>query len=1106
MRRNKTIQKITAVMLSVIMSVSMMPVTAMAEQLETESGMIRNEEFSFSGNDELLGSSAAAKFVLKNLASGALTSLGNYGMDKALEEMFGDETGSVILAFDEIKDEIRGLKAEIENLSAKLDLAALRNDLNSYAAFINSYVGVYEKFCISRSDYADDAEQTSIFLNNLYHAKDLNYFVDGKSVINATIALGNNLTGAFSGGYNIFGAFDKLDRFTNRWEHQGYEQRKAFRDSAVYTYAMFSSMSQLACRAVINKNSGDDAVSRNIRIEASGWLKLLQGNAVNVSEMNERCAVKEHPELRIYRDTKKGTDLYVFRKNVEASFAYTEKHPEWNTYVKNVNKLAAKEFLYPMSKTDRYNFEAGDYGYTYYSQQPSVTIYQKIYNDYKSDNGGKAADLYNIFFSENKGAFTHPSGLSGRAKFATHAYSMRREPFAPICSWIASVVTDVAQPELRHLIVAEYNRDGNITKIHGTLNEMFYSPIYYYGAVEQGKLMLPEEEPAPQPADEIRGMESCYELPHDGQVILSAEEKSGYTCQWYVNTGDGNGYQELPGETGTSYTIPELKAHMNGYRYICAFIKDTKAGGFSGIMGEAAGEFTVPADVTSGSAIVLEDEPAAEAFVYTAPVTLRLVGEGIPVPETSHEVGSAEELKAAMEKISDGDWDGHTLKLTASIRYPQPITLLNRSAVIDLNGYPLTVEPPAWSEPNVDPMGSSPQIAAVYVGHDGALTITGETVNSSRLNVSAGEGIAYGIYTTEESSAQVSSVVLSGGGTAVYASNNGHVIIRGDLTADGEQAFGAKCLDGGSIDVGGNVTVSGAYSYGAYAASFNGVISDITIGGNITAYGTNSRGACLDTEAAALTVRGSVTVHEGIAGISAGKGEVIVHGNITAPHHAVSAWDGASVQVRGNAVSGGKDAVAVYSSGARLHIGGNIISSGSGGTGISATAWEASGMAVGAQVTVVGSIRAAAPLRIGGLPAEMSEHVEYPAKQGYYTFTDGINIVWAKKPADKNSEKRKPGGDSADAGTTEIAVAETNPNLKIKAVLFVTANSGVKGLEMNSVLLSLLLDLNALETIQNQSGDYISITLAPVKGSSAMLHRCIKLTDGFLIIFSCPYE
>jgi hypothetical protein len=136
----------------------------------------------------------------------------------------------------------------------------------------------------------------------------------------------------------------------------------------------------------------------------------------------------------------------------------------------------------------------------------------------------------------------------------------------------------------------------------------------------------------------------------------------------------------------------------------------------------------------------------------------------------------------------------------------------------------------------------------------------------------------------------------------------------------------------------------------------------------------------------------------------------------------------------------------------------------------------------------------------------MSEHVEYPAKQGYYTFTDGINIVWAKKPADKNSEKRKPGGDFADTGTTEIAVAETNPNLKIKAVLFVTANSGVKGLEMNSVLLSLLLDLNALETIQNQSGDYISITLAPVKGSSAMLHRCIKLTDGFLIIFSCPYE
>ncbi len=1030
MGKHKRLQKLTALILFIAMLTGIPSGAAAAQDLPTEASPAFNEAgpASLGMQPDLLGSGAAS-FILKNLAAGALTSLGEYGMDQALEAIFGSQTGEAILAFEEIKDEIRGLKAQIENLSAKLDLVSLKNDLNTYAVFMNNYSGVYEKFCISRDYYAKDAKQTKLFLTNLYSVKDLNYLVEGKSVINATLALGNRLTMPFAGNYNVFGAFDKLDRFIHRWEHQGYAQRKSFRDSAVYTYALFSSMSQLACQTIIDSNPGNDENSRNLRLEAAGWLQLLKENAVKVNEMNERCSVIEHPGLRIYRDTKKGIDLYVFYKEVKKSYMYTEKNPEWKWYTSKWSSFYSEKLIFPMAQTSKFNiYDDGPHSTRYHSQQPAITMYQVIYKDYQADNGGKPIDLHDIFFGANNGAFTRPDGVPAKASFATHIYRWQESPYrAPRCTWTATVVNHQAQTQSLTLVDAQFHPNYDLYTINSHLDASFYSPIYYYGTVEQGKLMLPpEEEPVPEPADRISGMAGFYELPYAGTVTLSVEEKVGYTCQWHVNTGNGSVYEAIYGETGTNYNLPPLTPTMNGYQYACTFVK-----------GDGAAE-DPPGDPWSD-------------YSYTAPVTLRLVGEGESVLEAVHEVSNAAELEAALEQVSAGEWNGHTLKLTSDIRYPLPLTLLDRSLTLDLNGCRLIVAPAATAAPNIDPLGSAPAVAAIYAGSNSSLTVIGG-------EVAAGQGVAYGIYATEESSVQAGSVTSEGGAddvpgaAAIRVSEGGQAVITGDLQANGQQALGASA-DGGSISINGNMTIAGAGSAAAYIASSNGTDSGIAVGGNITVTGAGSRAAYLDTEKAALMVAGSIRVTEG-SGVAAGQGRVTIHGGITVQSYAVNAWNGAAVYVGGNILATGKETAALSAAGASLQISGNVTASGQGGTGIKAAAWELSEPALGTRATVDGRISAPTPLRIGSLPVTENQHGDLSAKPGYYAFSDGINTLWAKPGSfvvltgDSSDEGNgNGGGSSTGGGTPATGSGETNPDRPVTAVVPVTAQAAASGMD-----------------------------------------------------------
>lgn len=954
MIKRKALQRLTAMALSLIMVVGMTPVSALTQNAGAEEGSPALEaRTETQENGDGLLTAGAGMWVLEQLASGAVSYVGGMAMEEAMGQIFGkppSEIDALITAFQEIKEDIKQIKVEIEALSAKIDQKTLKDALREYGSDINAYAAVYEHLCASQLYCKGKPAMTTEFLMELYDVVDPNFKVDGKGIIEATLSLGKSLTEPFKGSnYNPFGAFDLLDKFSNRWEHQGYAQRKAFRGEALYTYTMFSTMAKLACETALADKSKTDLQ----REKARQWLKQLREDAARIVEMQKRCAVIEHSDLRIYRDTKLGKDLYYFKKEVQLASSYQPGDPAFGKYISTIDGFRAHGILLPMARTSNFNREDFWYGFSLSSQQPSRYMYEKLFNDYKADYG-KEVGLYHIFFDANKGAFTSPGAYPG-IRFATNVYSYSGFG-SPLASWQAQVMSNSAEFDRVALISAIMKSDKTMDHIQCS-TEKFYSPAYYYGKVNQGLLQSPEEEPTPEPADQISGMAPYYDLPHAESVTLSVYGKPGYACQWYVKTGE-DGYLELPGETGTSYTLPELTASMNGFRYICGFIPDSK----------------------------LPDD-----YLSTAPVTLDLYGEGVTLPETVHLVHNAEDLEAALEKVSDSEWDGHMIKLAASIEYPKPIALLDRTLTIDLNGYTLLVSPASDAQPNVNPESTNPEVAAVYLASNSVLA----TMGDGDLNILA-DGAAYGVYAEGGSSAAIGSVRLRGGGTAVHASNHGSVTVSGYLQAEGDQAVGAACVDGGHISILGDITVSGEAAYGTFISSSNLIFSDVTVAGTITVSGQNSRGAYLDAETAKLTVNGNVMVNDGLTGVSASQGQVTIHGSVTAPDSAINARDGAIVHVYGDVSSTGMDAAAVSVFGASLQIGGNVTSSRKGGTGIAATAWALADPALGAQVTVDGIISASTPLRIESLPIEESGYAEPSSKPDYHTYTDGTSTVWAK--------------------------------------------------------------------------------------------------------------
>ena len=946
----RKVKRILALLLIMALTITQLPLMALAEdKIGIETTENNNEaptELPSLQSVPADPGTAVGMWALEKLAGGIVSGIAGKGVNEAFAAIFGSDTAQILKALQEIKGKLHNIENQIKSLSGKLEEKELRGNLDSFAEFFSNYATPYNQLCGYQTDLADDAELTDVFMQDLYWGKNRNIDTDSKTVIAAANALGNRITTVLTGGYNVFGAFDKLERHLNRWEHQGYDIRKEYRNYIICVYTLYNAMGQTACEKVIEAHQGDSLSDNNIRMQAQRDLDELKANAEKVKNMYQRCAVVEHPNLRIYRDTTSGTDLYALRYFVSKSFVQ-----DWREG-SDLESFLSDDFMYTF--TDTYNTRRLflDGGTRILSNQLLDTDFARIYEDYKNDSGGRAIPLSHIFFEEDKGNFLKLDELPEETRFITNSYH-----YQPFTSQFHLVFTKAVDSDAKAEPVSLAGLNSKSHRVSVT-PEVFFSVSRYTGYLHQGALQSPEF-PISKTAGMISGMDSSYELPYTGSITLSMEEKAGATYQWYVARGDGKDFEEIVGETGATYTLPALEPAMNGWMYRCAIIEN----------------------------------PGTDEEIYTLadPETLRLTGEGVPEPVTIHETGSANELTDALEKVSDGSWNGHELKLTANIDYSLPITLIRSNVTIDLNGHNLTVQPNRTAQSNVDPMGSKAETAAIYADNFSRLKLTGD----GALNVIAGDGVDYGVYVGTGSNVEVNAVTSAGGSQAVYAMGDG-VMTVDSITVAGDNAYGVGCVDSSNIKVSGDVQVTGVSAYGVYIDSESGGPQSVLIGGNVTVTGDKSRGAYLDAEDAELTVNGNVTVSGGVSGVAAGKGKVTIKGDINASDYAINAWYGASVTVQGDAVATGKEATAVNSSGADVHIQGNVTSSGQDGTGIYAAAWDLFDPAEGAKVTVDGQISAATPLRIENFPVEESEHSETTTKEDYYTFTDGTNTVWAK--------------------------------------------------------------------------------------------------------------
>lgn len=938
------------------------------------------------GDSQLFGGGFGG-WGLKTLLGGAISGLVGIGLNQAYTAIFGKDSDRIMAAISELSKKIDVIDAKIDLMISETQKGNINAFLNDYRSKIAPYKALLKDFETARQTFGDNKEKSTNFALSVYYGTNPSVKRYGDNIVAVVRELKAMLVDDIriinGQKCNVFGAFDLLEKYNNLWEHQGYDIRCEFRNTALGLFTDFAIIAEKAVADAITdcKNRND-----SIGLDAAELAdECLKDYITAVDAMEARCKVIQHTDIRIFRDIEAGKDKYAFYRRVDPAYVKTPPlNYAWYTFY----DLAYSDYLHCMTTTNYIKSRTErNGGLEVISGQVWRGVLQDIYNSYK----GKKTSLYDIFFDAKEGNFINVGQLNKGTRFATDYYIFTKYESGGFWYdqlWHMRLDTNVVDDkgklnETVRLLRLSHGISATESWVDHLLDEKFFSVIPYSGAINQGGLYSPGAPQESKTADMISGMADSYTLPYAAPVTLSVQEAEGARYQWFVHKGNNDAdFEEIEGETGSTYTLPELEASMNGWRYQCAI---------------AVGEVS----------------EWGEGYTLADPVTLNLTGEGIPEPVTVHEVSNAQELEDALAKVTDGSWDNHTLKLTAEIKYQKPITLYGNSVTIDLNGYDLGVMPLNTAEPNINPMSTNAEIAAVNV-HFGSLNLTGE----GELNVFAPEGVAYGVYAGELGEVTVHNAISNNGGTAVYVTDGGVAQIKANAGADGNGAHAIKCFDGGSVTVSGNATATGELTCGVYADETNDLDTTVTVNGDITVSGDNSRGISVSGEKTFLEIGGSVAVSgNGASGISASGGNyddtymVWIAGDVTAPDAAVNASAGAGVRVSGNAISMDEGTTAIYAVGGSVTVEGNVTATGINGTAISASKWDLIEPTAGAFVMVDGKITAYTPLRIESLPVGENEHTGETAVFGHYIYTDGTNTVWANEESfvSTNPNAQSPG-------------------------------------------------------------------------------------------------
>lgn len=201
-------------------------------------------------------------------------------MNTVLGSIFGSSSNAdrFLTEINAIKKDIQNLQFELTSMAnlliGKMNYGKLKKDIDDFAVYINQFAGVYNDLCFMQELSKNDAELTEIFANDIYFGDDKNLWINGKTLYNATIELGNRLVLVLQGGYNIFGAYDKMEKYKNHCEHQGYAERNAFREKIIKIYSQFNTMCVAACAIIRDINNGSTAKTRFVWAKEGSFVKL----------------------------------------------------------------------------------------------------------------------------------------------------------------------------------------------------------------------------------------------------------------------------------------------------------------------------------------------------------------------------------------------------------------------------------------------------------------------------------------------------------------------------------------------------------------------------------------------------------------------------------------------------------------------------------------------------------------------------------------------------------------------------------------------------------------------------------------------------------------
>ena len=535
-KSNKTGSRLLAFLLSVVMLLSMTmtmkPSVTAAAPVMTDAETKQNLD--------------TTKEVLSDLADSFDVPGTKIVTNLLFNSIFGSQDNAIELALQKLSEQLGQIQSQMTNLANQIKNESVKqyflNRINGYITQTAQYMTIYINFLATEKRIsalpvsAERDSEAEAFLDEINTIQ-----IDGKDFHSAVQALGENiLSSDASGTRDLFDTYDGLVKYSFKWEHQGYNSRRAFQAHTLSLYTGLVSFSILGLSAKIDEK---ETAGQPTAVD-KGTLDSLKEQIKQIDELAEYYTVTELPSDERYYQVPGHERLL---KAVAVDRTLNPTFPGRPSYWIEKKDLE--------NRVLNYNGKAYSY--------PSPDWFKNVYLDY---NGTK--DLNQIFFDSDFGGLTAPSGI-------------------PLNSYTVYLTNEHHQDKTRYDSRFGYTREGYFIMVaspNGTVSDRWICDVNLTGSlisaiedwmniqmmavIDITPIMV--QVPSGITIPEISGIMNSYKAPYSKDIVLSVEDLGEfYGYQWQVDKQDGSGFSPIVGADDTSYLISSVDATMNGYKYRC---------------------------------------------------------------------------------------------------------------------------------------------------------------------------------------------------------------------------------------------------------------------------------------------------------------------------------------------------------------------------------------------------------------------------------------------------------------------------------------------------------------------------------------------------------